>query len=48
MEKINVGWVGLGGRGYGLLGMVLDTMPTSRSSEYATNTRTGLKTEESS
>ena len=27
MEKINVGWVGLGGRGYGLLQMVLDTMP---------------------
>lgn len=27
MEKINVGWVGLGGRGYGLLEMVLDTMP---------------------
>lgn len=27
MEKINVGWVGLGGRGYGLLDMVLGTMP---------------------
>ena len=27
MDRVRVGWVGLGGRGYGLLGMVLDTMP---------------------
>ncbi len=27
MEKVIVGWVGLGGRGLGLLDMVLDTMP---------------------
>ncbi len=27
LEKIRVGWVGLGGRGYGLLEMVLNTMP---------------------
>jgi predicted dehydrogenase len=27
MEKVNVGWIGLGHRGYGLLEMVLNTMP---------------------
>ena len=47
MEKINVGWVGLGGRGYGLLGMVLDTMPDVEivgvCDEYEDRTENGRK-----